>query len=855
MQSTARPEEDSTPIELSVLVPAYNAAAFLAANLSRMVDFLRHRTYTSEIIVIDDGSTDGTGRIAESLASAVSAPAIVVLHSARNEGKGSAVVQGLRRARGRCAVLLDADLEYPPDQIERLMTALRQGADIAIGNRQLPESRLALHRADLPQYFLRYVISRTLNLAVRALLLPGLQDTQAGLKGLRVSACRPLTDRLRCRGFGVDIELLLLARERGLKIVEVPARVESRGGHSTIRIVGDSTILVRDLGLIMLRFLLGTVGELTGWRGHMGLTLSTGTTRLAVAAVGSATVILACLLMGHYHLADAGRDAMAAWLGALAGTVLLGIAIDGGWHAARRPRFRSRAEVLLFVLLIATVAVLRLYRLDTIPAMMHGDSAECGNLGRDILSGVNDLFDFSPWYNTPFISFVPYAVSFASFGLSVFSLRLPSALMGIAAAVPLYFLARAWFGTRVAQLATFLFAFSHPLIHFSRIGLWNIQVVFYQLLAFAFVVGALHRRSAVLAVLGGIAAGVGLFSYTAARIIPVICLTGIGYELLRARGSLRLPILRAGILYSLALLITALPLALNYVKHPDVLKLDRTSDVSVLAPLNRPHVESVYGVNGTWAILREQTARTLKGFVSLGDGSSQYGTPQPILSPFSLPFFLAGIGLAIWRIRQARYFFTLAWLTMILFFGSVLVIDPPSYTRLVGAFPAVCLLMAIGLDGLLRLLDRHRLLVRRDAAALCALVLLQAAAFNVVGYYNYLRRMDVMPREWDVLKVIAATGVKVDYYLFTGPFLYADAPVFRLFARGTRTITGFSETDIPSRLTRDTVFILTPEFRDLGLAIQERLPGADLQVYPAAGRAQVYVYSCTAANACRRGTA
>jgi len=275
----------------------------------------------------------------------------------------------------------------------------------------------------------------------------------------------------------------------------------------------------------------------------------------------------------------------------------------------------------------------------------------------------------------------------------------------------------------------------------------------------------------------------------------------------------------------------------------------------VLGGENREAVENVYGVSSAWGVLREQTRRTLDGFATIGDASTQYGTAQPILSPFSLPFFLVGIGLALWHIRQQRYFVPLAWLVLILVFGSILVLDPPSYTRLVGAFPIVCLFVAVGIDALVQVLERRRLLQPRDAATLCGLVLLQAAAFNLVGYYNFLGRMDVMPREWDVLKVMANTGPKVDYYLFTGPFLYADHAVFTLFADGARTVSGFSETDIPDRLARDTVFVLTPEFRRLGVVIQERLPGAELEVYRSQGQSQVFVYRCTVDNSCRRGTA
>ncbi len=852
---TSPANSDPRDPEVSVLVPAYNAAPFLAANLQCLADFLRGQPYDSEIILVDDGSTDRTGAIGEEFACACASPSVRVLHGDRNEGKGAAITRGLGAARGRFAVILDADLEYAPEQIAPLVAALQRGADLAVANRQLPQSRLRLHRSELPHHFLRYVVGRILNLGVRALLLPGMHDTQAGLKGLRVESTRPLAGRLRCRRFGVDVEMLLLAREQGLAVVEVPVVVESHGEHSTIRLASDSAVLLRDLGVILFRSVLGTLGEATGWRGGLPVPVSRGVARRTIGLLAGLLLLVAGGLMTHYHLADLGGRAFVSWLVALAAILLLASGLDGGWYRSRRPRFASRGELLVFCGLLAVVALLRLYHLDTVPPMMHGDSAECGMLGRDILAGrVADVFDFSPWYNTPFISFTPYAASFGAFRLSVFSLRLPSALMGILAAVPLYFLGRAWFGTRVAQLTTFLYAVSHPLVHFSRIGLWNIEVMFVQVFVFAFLIGALSRGSAVLGAVAGILTGVGLYSYTAARIIPVIAAVTLAFALLTRLRRWR-EVMRVALPFALGAAMALLPLVLDYVKHPDVLEADRTRAVSVLGDENRQAVEQKYDVHSAWGLLREQTRRTLAGFSSLGDASTQYGSDQPILSPFSLPFFLLGIGLALWHLREQRYFVPLAWLLLILVFGSILVLDPPSYTRLVAAFPVVCLFVAIGIDAAVRVLERRDLLRAHDAAALCGLVLLQSAAFNLVGYYNFLGRMDVMPREWDVLKVMTNSGPKVDYYLFTGPFLYADHAVFRLFSDGARTVSGFSDTDIPDRLVRDTVFVLTPEFRRLGVVIQERLPGAEMQVYRTQGQSQVFVYRCTTSNGCRRGTA
>ncbi|MEO8601709.1 MAG: hypothetical protein ABI629_03935, partial [bacterium] len=136
-------------------------------------------------------------------------------------------------------------------------------------------------------------------------------------------------------------------------------------------------------------------------------------------------------------------------------------------------------------------------------------------------------------------------------------------------------------------------------------------------------------------------------------------------------------------------------------------------------------------------------------------------------------------------------------------------------------------------------------------AAVYGVVLALAAAFSLTGYGRFIELMRQMPREWDVLQVMTRIGDGHDYYLFTGPFLLGDSSIFRLFAANARSVSGFTEQDLPDRLSRDAVFIIQGDFRGLGSAISERFPGASREVVEDEGRRQMVVYECSRANGCR----
>lgn len=829
-------------LTLSVIVPVYNGEAFVGRTVRALIAHLESRDDRVELIVVDDGSTDATPAMIRAAAAGAAVPTRV-LRNPRNQGKGAAIASGMRAAAGARVVFLDADLAYPPAEIDKICAALDAGADVAIASRVHPESRYLIRTSFFRYLYTRHIAGRFFNWLVRLILLPGISDSQAGLKGFTAAAAARIFAATLPRGFSFDLALLLRARRLGLTIREVGVNYRYDSEPTTVRFVLDTLVVLRDL--VVLR--LDALGRMPArirhaWLDRLLAAEAAPAVLACAAAIGLAALVVSRVVLGS------GALAVAAWL-----VMLLAI---GGLvrRTDRRPRpwrcFRSWREAAVFGTIAAVGVALRFAWLGEVPPMEHLDSAECGLRGLALLNGeVPDPFDFSPWYNTPYVSFLPYAASFAAFGVSVATLRLPSAVVGSLGMAPLYVLVRTWFGARAALLATALFAVSHAAVHFSRIGLWNIQTLFLELSAFALIAAGMRRRSAFALYSAGIVSGLALYSYTAGRLVLVVAAAFFIVQTIWSVGRLR--VLRLAAYYVLGAAAAAVPLALNYVKDPSALAADRAASVWVLAEVNRPHVEATIGHTTTPAILGTQLLRSLEGFVTLGDTSTQYGTTQPLLSPWIALLCVVGLAAALRRSAAPRYRFLLLWTALGLALGSVAVLDPPSYTRLVVLFPVPCILAAIGLAAVLRRVSAWRPLSQADATAAGVIVAVLAVAFNLGGYHRFVETMRQMPREWDVLSVVNRFGNHNDYYLFTGPFLLADSPLFQLFAPDARAVSGFSEQDLPERLAQDSVFVIQGSFRGLGAAISERFPGATREVLAEGEPQQLLVYQCSLDNGCR----
>jgi glycosyltransferase involved in cell wall biosynthesis len=222
---------------LSLVIPALNEEDRLPLSLRQAVAFLEMQSYTSELLVIDNGSTDRTAEIVRDFVRRHDF--LRLLHEPRR-GKGAAVRTGMLAARGEFRFIADADFSMPVGELNRFLPPALTGFDIAIASREAPGAV----RYGEPAH--RHWIGRAFNLLVRLLAVPGFQDTQCGFKCFRGETAEDLFRVQRLEGWTFDVEVLHVAQHRGLRIVEVPIPWTYNAG-SRVRVLRDSVMMLSDL--------------------------------------------------------------------------------------------------------------------------------------------------------------------------------------------------------------------------------------------------------------------------------------------------------------------------------------------------------------------------------------------------------------------------------------------------------------------------------------------------------------------------------------------------------------------------------------------------------------------------------
>jgi dolichyl-phosphate beta-glucosyltransferase len=234
--------------ELSIIIPSYNEEARLPATLSRIAAYTRLSNRAIEVIVVDDGSRDGTVAAAEKFRSEI--PSLRVVSNGKNRGKGYSVRHGMQEAQGDIVLFTDADLSAPIEEVEKLLPAMKTN-DVAIGSRAMDRSQITVHESHFREF-----AGIVFNKIVRLILRLPFVDTQCGFKAFRRVPCKIIFEQQTIERFGFDPELLYLARHHGLHSVEISVR----WGHSPatkVSMLRDSIQMFIDVFLIRWNSLTG----------------------------------------------------------------------------------------------------------------------------------------------------------------------------------------------------------------------------------------------------------------------------------------------------------------------------------------------------------------------------------------------------------------------------------------------------------------------------------------------------------------------------------------------------------------------------------------------------------------------
>jgi dolichyl-phosphate beta-glucosyltransferase len=225
--------------DLSIVIPAYNEEPRLPETLRRIAEYLPTLGLRTEVLVVDDGSTDRTAAVAESFHGKLTG--LRVLSNGTNRGKGYSVRHGMLESQGDMVLFTDADLSAPIEESEKLLRPLNSGYDVAIGSRAMDRSLISTR-----QSIFRETAGIIFNKIVRIVLRLPFVDTQCGFKAFRRERTRIIFEQQRIEGFGFDPELLYLARHHGLRAIEIPVR----WGHSAatkVNMMGDSLKMFVDI--------------------------------------------------------------------------------------------------------------------------------------------------------------------------------------------------------------------------------------------------------------------------------------------------------------------------------------------------------------------------------------------------------------------------------------------------------------------------------------------------------------------------------------------------------------------------------------------------------------------------------
>ena len=231
---------------LSLVIPVYDAVAQLPATLAAVDAFAARYPDSLEVLFVDDHSTEAETRLILDDYTGRRQYARVLRNDV-NQGKGFSVTRGMLAARGRHRVFTDVDLAYPLDQVDRIVAELQGGHDVAIACRVLPGSRYLMSPSFFHYLYTRHLMSRAFNKLVRAFLLPGILDTQAGLKGFTAEAARLCFSRTTIPGFGFDIECLYIAQQHGLSIKQTAVTYRYDDEPTTVRFARDSNRMLKDI--------------------------------------------------------------------------------------------------------------------------------------------------------------------------------------------------------------------------------------------------------------------------------------------------------------------------------------------------------------------------------------------------------------------------------------------------------------------------------------------------------------------------------------------------------------------------------------------------------------------------------
>jgi len=547
---------------------------------------------------------------------------------------------------------------------------------------------------------------------------------------------------------------------------------------------------------------------------------------------------LACTFFVIYLLADPQPTANTHYLAdALwVASILLFLGALSWWEGVRWPSRERlsawwavhRREISILGIIILVALLVRTLDLANHPYPWSGDEASIGLEGRRILNGeVTNFFD-TGWSGQPNWSFVPTALSMRIFGEGILAIRLVSALSGVLAVVFVYLLGKETFNQEVGWLAAGFLAVYPIHVHFSRIGVNNINDSFMVVLVLWLVFRAARTGGFSAYALAGVASGLTIYTYVGTRLVLILALGALFYLAIVRKGFVRANG-KALAVFLLAVLITAAPIAMFFAQHPDIF-INRIGQEGILFNgwLFQHAQETGQSVP---SVLLNQFSRSTLVFIAHGAPGNFYNSPYPYLTVLGALLLLLGMVYAFFKVRHSPNVILLGWFWAVVLLGGMLTLNPPSNTRTIMTTPAVALFVALGLWQLGQVLERIGVSAPRRMLASLAVVSILAIenGFFYFGEYrsHYYFGDPSGELALEVGQQLVQLGPAYSLRLMGAPRVFSDFPTLSFIApQNDKANLTLDELETFA-LTADQGFLFAaiPENKDALDLIEQRFPG------------------------------
>jgi len=522
-----------------------------------------------------------------------------------------------------------------------------------------------------------------------------------------------------------------------------------------------------------------------------------------------------------------------------------------GWMRRVAPTLYGRdsvpAHAIGLVVLLVIALLVRAYDLAHIPANLGGDEGTQGVAAMELIERPLGNPFSTGWYSVPTMSFLAYGLSMRVFGATVTGLRMLSALIGAATVLTTFLLARDLWGERVAWLSGIMLTVSHFHIHFSRLGSNQIFDGFFMTLALWLLVrglrsrdngsisrGGSHATGRLKFALTGATIGAGWYGYFGARLVGIIAACYLGWRAVVEHRFLA----RYGrdmLVMACAALVVVAPLLLHYTAHPETMA-SRFNQVSIFASGWLAREQEITGRSAA-SLLLQQFWKSISAFNYTLDPTFWYRPQIPLLDFFSGILFIIGLVWSIARWRWPANGLLLLWFWLAIILGWVLTENPPSSMRMTVIAPALAILVALGLDWLMRSFTSYVSCLTSHVLRFTVYALLFTIVLLNLYYYFFIYtpiRIYGNPNAEVATELglhLAQNKNDAMVYFHAPPFMYWDFGTLRFLARDVEgaDVPPVDEGDPPlPNPGQSARFIFLPERLDELETIRARYPRGEV---------------------------